>query len=87
MMNYMDHIIQTDGFKPKYFDYAKGKTIAEDNVAQFFGVQAARMMKGNPSIDDMYSTRKNLDVVQKTIAAMPNGVFSGMHQYMYCTDN
>ncbi len=50
MLNYMIHIIKEEEWKPQYYKPSEDKVILGDHIARFFGCQAARMLRGFPSI-------------------------------------
>ena len=49
-------------YKPRY--YKAGKTITTNLVARFYGALLARMLSGNPSNSQMFSTREIFDAVE-----------------------
>jgi hypothetical protein len=63
------------------------KYISVDNVAHFFGCQLVRGIKGLPSVNDCWSTRKALDAVGTAKNSMFHGAFSDMHRCMHFADN
>ncbi len=87
MRNYMIHIIQNDAFKLAHFDPFNEQYISADNVACFFVCQLVQAMKGLPSVDDCWSTRKALDAVGTAKESMPCSAFSDMQQCMHFADN
>ena len=57
MRNYMTMLIEDRGYKPRYYNPDKGKTITGDHVARFYGALLGKMLSGSPSNIQMFSTR------------------------------
>ena len=56
MRNYMIYITKHKAWKPKFYNPSAGVVITGDHVGRFHGVILARMLTGNRSIDDIWST-------------------------------
>ena len=52
MRNYMIHIMNTQAYKPHFYNPEKEVVITAGHVTRFFGCQMGRMLRGFPSIDD-----------------------------------
>ena len=57
MRNWMLHRIKEKGWVPKNYCPSDEKYILADDVSRFFGCQLARSLRGNPSIEQCWSTR------------------------------
>ena len=75
MRNYMLHVIKEKGWVPKYYCPSDKKYILADDVAHFFGCQLAQSLRGNPLIEQYWSTRESLDAVGMCMKSMPKNAF------------
>jgi hypothetical protein len=80
MRNYMLHIIQKKGFKPKYYNPSIGRVVTADHVARFYGCHMARMLRGFPSIAETWSTREALDAIGPVKESMPIDAYTDMYR-------
>ena len=87
MRNYMLHHIRTDGYKPRYYVPGSEKAILGDHICRFFGCQTARMLRGLPSIDDIWSTRDSLDEVRCVTESMPKDTFKDLYRCLHFADH
>ena len=84
----MMHITKYDSFSPMYFDPMNEKYIQPDHFTCFVGgCQLVHAIKGLPSVDDCWSTRKSLDAVETAKESMPQGAFSDMQRCMHFADD
>ena len=60
----MDDEANEKPYKPRYYNPDKGRTITGDHVARFYGALLAKMLSGNPSNVQMFSTREIFDAVE-----------------------
>jgi hypothetical protein len=81
MQNYMIHIINNEGYKPRFYNPQGGITISADHVARFFLCQLCRGRKKMPSIVDCWSTQESLDAIGTVKEAMPLGSFMDMYHF------
>jgi hypothetical protein len=87
MHNYLIHIIKNEVYKPCHYNPQDGITITADYVAQFFGCQLVRGLKGMPLIIDCWSTRKLLDTIGTVKESIPLGCFQDIYQCLHFADN
>ena len=87
MRNYILHSIKDKGWTPLYYRPADGKVISADDVARFFGCQLARSLRGNPSIQRTWSTRKSLDAIGTCMECMPKNVSQDIYTCLHFDDN
>jgi hypothetical protein len=87
MRNYMLHSIKDKGWTPMYYCPADGKVISADDVARFFGCQLARSLRGNPSIQQTWSTRESLDAIGTCMECMPKNVFQDIYTCLHFDDD
>jgi hypothetical protein len=87
MRNFMLHSIKDKGWTPLYYPPADRKVISADNVAHFFGCQLARSMRGNPSIERTWSTRKSLDAIGTCMECMPKNAFQDIYTRLHFNDD
>jgi hypothetical protein len=66
----MLHVIKTKGWVPKYYRPSNEKYIRANDVACFFGCQLTRSLRGNPSIEQCWSTRELLDAIGTCMESM-----------------
>ena len=68
MRNYMTMLMDDEAnekpYKPRYYNPDKGRTITGDHVARFYGALLAKMLSGNPSNKQMFSTREIFDACE-----------------------
>ena len=79
MRNYMIHIMDTQAYKPRFYNPEKEVIITAGHVTRFFGCQMGRMLRGFPSIEDTWSTRESLDAVSAAVDSMTQDAFKDMH--------
>ena len=79
----MIHLMLTPEWKPKYYNPSQNKVILADHVARFFGCQAARMLRGFPSIDKTWSTRESLDAIGTVMESMPQDAFKDLYRCLH----
>ena len=60
MRNYMLQIMDTQLYKPKYYNPPEGNIISGSDVARFYGVFLGRSLSGGGAITDLWSTRDYL---------------------------
>ena len=87
MHNYMTYIILQFGWKPKYYNPEKGIIITADHVCRFYGAMLGRMLSGNPSIDDMWSTRCAFKAVGPVKESMPQDAMKDLCRCMHFADD
>ena len=87
MRNYMMHIVQHDGYNPRFYKPKEDHVILANHVARFFGCQHARMMKGHPSIEHSWNTRDSLKHVGLYAKIMPMDAFKDMHRCLCFADD
>ena len=83
MRNYMQHITATQSYRPRYYKPEEDKVILNDHVARFFGVQLCRMLRGYPSVEDIWSTRESLKEIATATESMPMGAFQDMNRCLH----
>jgi hypothetical protein len=83
MPNYMAHSIKSKGWTPYYYCPADGEVIIADDVARFFGCQIARSLRGNPSINLTWLTRKPLDEISRCMESMPKNAFRDIYHCLH----
>ena len=87
MRNYMQHITATQSYQPRYFKPEEDKVILNDHVTRFSGVQLCRMLRGYPSVEDMWSTRESLKEVATATESMSMGAFQDMNRFLHFADD
>jgi len=84
--SYMLHIIRKLGWKPKYYKPSNDKVVLGTHIARFFGVQITRMLRGFPSIDDVWSTRESLFEIGVATESMPRDAFTDINRCLHFID-
>lgn len=64
MCNYMVHLVKNMGFKPRFYNPVEGFVIEEDRVVRYLGCCIAKMLSGNGSSCDCWSTHDSLKADQ-----------------------
>jgi hypothetical protein len=83
----MIEVIRKQAFKLNHYNPFDEKYITANHVAQFFGCQLVRAIRGLPLVNDCWSTRKVLDVIGTAKESMPHGAFLDMQRCMYFVDD
>jgi hypothetical protein len=83
MHNFMLHSIKDKGWMPKYYHPANGKVIVADHVTHFFGCQLAQSLRGNPSINHTWLTRKSLNAIRAYMECMPKNAFEDIYTCLH----
>jgi hypothetical protein len=84
MRNYMTKRI-AGGWVPKYYTW--DKVITTDHVARFYGVCLAKMLMGNRSIEQIYSSREFFDAVPPIQECMPKNALEDLTVCLHYSDD
>lgn len=89
MQNYMIHIMETQGFKPEYYDplAREPATITMDHVAWFYRCQMTSMLRGFLSIKGTWWTRESLQAIGAVKDSILRSLFCDMHRCMHFSDD
>ena len=87
MINYMLHIIEHADWKPKYYNPSKGKRITGDEICRFYGALLGRALGGNPSVNQMWSTRSTFKSIGAVKESMPQDAFKDLCRCMHFADD
>ena len=85
MQNYMRKCMVEDGWSPKF--YTGNKAITGDHVARLYGACLAKMLMGNWSIDQMFSTREIFDSVPSVQALMMKNALEDLTACLHYSDD
>ena len=85
MRNYMKKRIVEDGWKPKY--YTSDKVITGDHVARFYGACLSKMLVGNRSIEQIFSTREVFDCVRPVQMSMTKNALEDLTACLHYSDD
>ena len=87
MRNYMTYIMEHKDYKPKYYNPSKNIVITGDHICRFYGVCIGRMLSGNGSIADVWSTRDPFSAVGPIKESMPQDAFKDLCRCMHFVDD
>ena len=87
MRNYMTYIMEHKGYKPKYYNPSKNVVITGDHVCRFYGICIGRMLSGNRSVEDIWSTRDAFSAVGPIKESMPQDAFKDLCRCMHFADD
>ena len=87
MRNYMVHLMNTQGYKPRHYDPSQGKIIENHHFDRFYGCHMARMLCGFPSIKETWSTHELLDAIAAVKESMPKDAYCDMYRCMHFSDD
>ena len=92
MSNYLHYAIKKLGFKPKWYDpfNVDPKNVRDVewyHVQRFYGAMMCRNLKGNPSIDNMYSTRNSFHHIHAICESMTQDQFRDLHRLIHFVDD
>ena len=85
MRNYMTMIIEDKSYKPRY--YKDGKTFTTGHVTRFYGALLAKILSGNPSNNQMFSTREIFDAVEPVKNSMPQSAMEDLSRCLHFADD
>jgi len=87
MRSYMVKIMNdsTISFKPRHFK--NGRVIEGHHVARYYGCCLARMLSGNPSIKQMYSSRSPYDAVETVKNCMTLDAMKDLTRCLHFSDD
>ncbi|KAL7517840.1 hypothetical protein ACHAWF_000163, partial [Thalassiosira exigua] len=86
MRNYMIYLMEHRGWKPKYYDPAKGVVITGDHVCRMYGAMIGRTLSGNNSIEDIWSERHSFKACGPIKESMPQDAFKDLCRCMHFAD-
>jgi hypothetical protein len=89
MRNYMTKIMKDPEiqFKPRYYKPDIDKVITSDHVARFYGCLIAKMLAGNPSIEQAFSTRDVFNAVEPMKEAMTKNAMQDLSRCLHFADD
>jgi hypothetical protein len=85
MRNYMRKRVLQDNWTPKY--YTGDRIITADHVARFYGACMAKMLMGNRSIRQIFSTRDIFDAVPSIQEAMTKNCLEDLTACLHYSDD
>ena len=83
MRNDMIYIMKHKAWKPKFYNPSTGVVITRDHVGRFHGLMLARMLTGNRSIDDIWSTRHAFSANGPIKESMPQDNFKDLRRCLH----
>ena len=89
MRNYMTKLMNDPHkpYTPRHFKPDEGKVITADNTARFYGCLLGRMFDGNPSMNQMFSTRDMFDACEPIKQSMTLDCFKDMVRCLHFSDD
>ena len=87
MRSYTTHIIRTENYEPRFYDPSSDHVILRDHVCRFSGCQHARVLRGDSSIDNTWSTPDWIEKIGCVMESMPKNAFVGMHGCLHFADD
>ena len=87
MRNYMLYIIRHQGYHPRYYKPEEDKVILGHHVAQYFGIETCRMLRGFPSIEETWSSCEPLFHIGVCTESMLLGAMYDLNRCMHFTDD
>jgi hypothetical protein len=86
MRNYMRKRVVQDDWTPKYYNTVD-RVITADHVARFYGAMMAKMLMGNRSIVQIFSTRDIFDAVPSIQEAMTKNCLEDLTACLHYSDD
>jgi hypothetical protein len=83
----MTHLLRSEDYKPCHYKLEEDRVVLGSHVAQLFGVQIARILRGFPSIEDTWPTRENLFAIIMAVESIPWAVFQDINQCLHFDDD
>ena len=87
MRNYMLHIMDTQLYKPKYYNPDEGYIISGSDVARFYGFLLGCSLSGGGAITDLWSTRDAFSACHPIKERMPQYAFKDLSRCMHFADD
>jgi hypothetical protein len=85
MRNYMEKGVVQDDWTPKY--YTGDKKITDDHVARFYGACMAKILMGNRSIVQIFSTGDIFDAIPSIQEAMTKNCLENLTSCLHYSDD
>ena len=83
----MAHLIETTGWKPRYYNPESDLHILGDHVARFIGIQSTRMLHGFSSVENTWSSCNPLDAVSTAKESMLRDAYQEIARCLHVIDN
>ena len=74
-------------YKPRYYKPDANRLITADHVARYYGCLIAKMLAGNPSTKQMFSTRHIFDAVEPVKKSMTLDALKDMIRCLHFSDD
>ena len=87
MRNYMTKLIKEEDYKPRFYKPDKGKVITGDHVARFYGCLLAKMLAGNPSDRQAFSSREVFNAVEPIKNSMTLNAVQDLKRCLHFSDD